>query len=289
VAKNHLKIITFTTGDKIYLIMLFDTHCHLNFKIFSGQKEAVINRALSAGVNYLLAPGSNLSTSQRAVDLSQKYQNIFAAVGIHPHHAQSNFSLTTLKSIIQEPKVHAVGEIGLDYHQYQKTKYQNYQVNSQFKKDQIALLIKQINLAKKYQKPIIFHNREAKQDLLPILKRNWDKNFAYQTVFHCCEPDEELLAFAKKQHIFIGVDGDVTYWRKKSRFIKSVPLKMLVLETDSPYLTPEPVKQKKPFPNEPKNLKTIAEFVAKIKNVTLKELTKQTTANAFRLFNLRQK
>ncbi len=269
--------------------MLFGTHCHLNFKVFAGQEKAVINRAQGAGFGYFLIPGSNLPTSKKAIELARNYQNVFAAVGIHPNHTQSNSSLAILENLIKKLEVYAVGEIGLDYHQYQKTKYQNYQVNSQFKKDQIALLIKQINLAKKYQKPIIFHNREAKQDLLPILKRNWDKNFAYQTVFHCCEPDEELLTFAKKQHIFIGVDGDVTYWRKKSRFIKSVPLKMLVLETDSPYLTPEPVKQKKPFPNEPKNLKTIAEFVAKIKNVTLKELTKQTTANAFRLFNLRQK
>jgi len=268
-------------------MILFDTHCHLNFKIFADQEKAVISRAQSAGIKYFLAPGSNLTTCQRAISLSQKHQNVFAAAGIHPHHAQSNFNLVALESLIKNPEVLAVGEIGLDYHQYQKTKYQNYQVNSQFKKDQIALFIKQINLAKKYQKPIIFHNREAKQDLLPILKQNWDKNFAYQTVFHCCEPDEELLTFAKKYHTFIGVDGDVTYWRKKSRFIKIVPLKMLVLETDSPYLTPGPIRQKKPFPNEPQNLKIIAEFVAKIKNITLEELTKQTTANAFRLFSLR--
>lgn len=266
--------------------MLFDTHCHLNFEIFDGQEAAVISRAQEVGVNYFLVPGSDWPTSKKAIALAKKHQNVFAAVGIHPHHAQNRPDFRKLENLIKKPQVVAVGEIGLDYHQYQKTKHQNYQIDNQFKKDQKSLFIDQIKLAQKYQKSIIFHNREAKKDMLIIIKKYWHKDLRDRAVFHCCEPDKELFAFAQKHQIFIGVDGDVTYWSKKARFIKEVPLERLVLETDSPYLTPEPVKKEKPFPNEPKNLKIIAEFVAKVKNIPQKNLINQTTANAKKLLNL---
>ncbi len=264
---------------------MFDTHCHLNFEIFTGQERAVINRAKQAGVGFLMIPGTNLPTSKRAVWLAKNFSNVFAAIGTHPHHAQDKVDFKKLEVLIKSPQVAAVGEIGLDYHQYQNTKYENYQIDSQFKKNQQALFIKQIKLAQKYQKPIIFHNREAKEDMLAIIKKHWHKGFEDRAVFHCGEPDEELLTFAQKHQIFIGVDGDVTYWNKKIRFIKTIPLEMLVLETDSPYLTPEPIKKEKPFPNEPKNLKYIAEFVAKIKNLPLATIAKQTTTNAKQLFS----
>ncbi|KUK84268.1 MAG: hydrolase, TatD family [Microgenomates bacterium 39_6] len=266
--------------------MLFDTHCHLNFEAFDNQVKTVIDRAKRAGVGYFLVPGSNLPTSQRAINLAQKYQNVFAAVGVHPHHAQDQTNFKKLENLIKDPQAVAVGEIGLDYHQYRQTKYENYQVDEAFKNQQRELFQNQLKLAQKYQKPVIFHNREAKKDMLAILEKNWHKSFSGHTVFHCCEPDEELLDFAQKRQMFIGVDGDVTYWTKKQRFIKSVPLAWLVLETDSPYLTPEPIRQEKSFPNEPKNLKIIAETVAKIKDISLEKVIEQTKANAFSLFNL---
>ncbi|MDD3679607.1 MAG: TatD family hydrolase [Candidatus Shapirobacteria bacterium] len=266
--------------------MIFDTHCHLNFEVFNNQEESVISRARKAGINYFLIPGSDLPTSQKALNLAKKNQNVFASAGIHPHHAQDQVDIKKLESLIKMLKVCAVGEIGLDYHQYPKTKHENYQINSQFKEDQKILFIKQIKLAQKYQKSIIFHNREAKEDLLTILKIYWNEGLKNRTVLHCCEPDEELLAFAKKNHIFIGVDGDVTCWNKKARFIKKVPLEMLVLETDSPYLTPEPIKKEKSFPNEPKNLILVARFIANLKNVPLETLVSQTTVNAQKIFNL---
>ncbi len=266
--------------------MLFDTHCHLNFEIFDNQEEAVLNRALGAGVDFCLVPGSNLITSKKAIILAKKHQTLFAAVGVHPHHAQEKIDFNELEDLVQNSQCSAVGEIGLDYHQYQETKHKQYQLDQHFKEDQKNLFVRQIELAKKYRKPIIFHNREAKEDILIIIKKHWNKKLEYKTVFHCCEPDEEVLAFAQKYNIFIGVDGDVTYWNKKALFIKKVPLEMLVLETDSPYLTPEPVKKEKSFPNEPKNLIFLAQFVAKLKNIPLSVLAPQTTANAKRLFNL---
>ncbi|MDD3531855.1 MAG: TatD family hydrolase [Candidatus Shapirobacteria bacterium] len=265
--------------------MLFDTHCHLNFDAFADQEEKVITQAQKNNVGYFLVPGANLESSQKATLLAKKYPNVWAAIGIHPHHAQDGVDFKKLENLIKNPQVTAIGEIGLDYHQYRKTKHKNYQIDNQFKKDQKNLFVKQLKLAQKYQKPIIFHNREAKADMLAIIEKNWHKGFENHAVFHCCEPDEELLTFAQKHQIFIGVDGDVTYWNKKARFIKEVPLERLVLETDSPYLTPEPTKKEQPFPNEPQNLKIIAEFVAKTKNLPLATIAKQTTVNAKQLFS----
>ena len=105
-------------------------------------------------------------------------------------------------------------------------------------------------------------------------------------VFHCCEPDEELLAHAKEHHIFIGVDGDVTYSKKKQEFIKNVPLDMLVLETDSPFLLPEPLRSQKKFPNEPANIAVIAKFITHLCGVNIEDLQRITTDNAHRLFSL---
>ena len=107
-----------------------------------------------------------------------------------------------------------------------------------------------------------------------------------KTVFHCCEPDERLFKFAQKYRIFIGVDGDVTYWEDKQQFVKKIPLELLVLETDSPYLLPEPLRAQKLYPNEPKNIPLIAESIAKLRGESVEKIAEQTTKNAKRLFNI---
>jgi len=150
-------------------------------------------------------------------------------------------------------------------------------------------------LAIKYDKSLILHNREAREDILEVLREMWDKKLEGRTVFHCCEPDMELLEFAKKHKMFIGIDGDVTYWKKKlfgfaqskQEFIKKVPLEMLVLETDSPFLIPE-LSGSRSWTryNEPKNIVLIAEFVAKLKNVSINRLIDTTTENAKKLFKI---
>jgi len=198
-------------------------------------------------------------------------------------------------------KVVAVGEIGLDRHIYQKTKYQDYEIDEEFFKLQKLLFIEQLKLARKFKKSVIIHNRDAKEDLLKVLNDHWDSYFSGRMVFHCCEPDfvetrhgVSLLEFAKTHNIYIGVDGDVFYNKKKQEFVKKVPLELLVLETDSPFLSPT-----KEFPNEPKNLLLIAEFVARLLNSSINppsslgyrsglqrvsQLIKITTENAERLF-----
>ena len=287
--------------------MLIDTHCHLNFKTFEGRVEEVIGKAKEVGVVYIVVPGTDIPTSKKAVEIAEKYQGVYGAVGIHPHHvyqfikdSESKFLSRTsqkrknffsssfekdiieIEKLLKNTKVIAVGEIGIDKHYYQKTKHKNYQISDEFVELQKDLFIEQIKLAIKYKKSLIIHNREAKEDVLSILSGPaFAKALAGKAVFHCCEPDKDLLQFAKEHKMFIGVDGDITYRKDKQEFIKNVPLEMLVLETDSPFLSPD-----KKFPNEPKNIPVIAEFIAKWLHCSIDSLTEQTTENAKKLFHL---
>ncbi len=143
---------------------------------------------------------------------------------------------------------------------------------------------RQITLALLHNKRLILHNRQAKADLLAVLDSVWDRKLEGRTVLHCCEPDLELLDFAKEHKIYIGVDGDITYDSAKADFIVSVPLNILVLETDSPYLLPEPLRSQKKFPNTPVNLELIAQKVADVQHISVDEVKKITTNNAMALF-----
>jgi len=295
--------------------MLFDTHCHLNFKAFDGRVEEVVDNAKKVGVNNIIVPGTDVESSRKAVEIAEKYQGVYAAVGIHPHHVyqylkdseskflsheslpsesegsrkRKNFSSSSfeqdiieIEKLLKNSKVVAVGEIGIDKHYYQKTKYKNYQVNPELVEGQKDLFTEQIKLAIKYKKALIIHNREAKKEVLKVLSEpTFAKALAGKAVFHCCEPDEELLEFAKKNKIYIGTDGDITYRKDKQEFIKEISLDMLVLETDSPFLAPD-----KKFPNEPKNIPLIAGFIAQLLHCPIDKLAKQTTENARRLFSI---
>lgn len=287
---------------------MFDTHCHLNFSRFSGRVDEVIIQAKDAGVTDIVVPGTDIETSLKALEIAKQHVGIYAAVGIHPHHVyektqNSKIPLTMLRvnktqniseeiknslleieELIKHEKVVAVGEVGLDKHYYQNTKYEDYTISPEFINMQRELLVAQIKLAIKYGKSLILHNREAKSEFLTVMRENWNDALAYKTVFHCCEADQDLLTFAKEHNIFIGVDGDVTYDLQKQEFVKIVPLELLVLETDSPYLLPEPLRSQKKHPNEPKNIPLIAQYIANIKNVSIKHLIETTTSNAKRLF-----
>ena len=286
--------------------MFFDTHCHLNFEAFDKTVDDVIERAKKVGVDHILIPGTDVPTSKKAVQIAEKHKGIYAAVGIHPHHvfeiyskvkAQSqNFlapvgihsDLNQIEQLLSHPKVVAIGEVGIDRHIYQKTKYPDYKIGEEFVRLQKEVLKKQIDLVVKYDKSLILHNREAKVDMFDVLNKTWNKKLEGRSVFHCCEPDHELLEFAKDHKMFIGVDGDITYYKAKQEFIKTVPLDMLVLETDSPFLNPEPNRSKEGgTKNEPGNIPLIAEFIASLKNISVEELSEQTTENAKKLFKIK--
>lgn len=290
---------------------MFDTHCHLNFEAFDGRVEKVIDQANRVGVNQIIIPGTDVNTSKKAVAIAEKYDGLYAAVGIHPHHIYQfltkNRSSATqilqktyktekfafasdlkyIEDLLSNKKVVAIGEVGIDRHIYKKTKYQDYKIGEKFVELQKIILKEQIELAIKYDKSLILHNREAKKDVFDALNNIWDKKLEGRSVFHCCEPDETLLEFAQKHKMFIGVDGDITYYKEKQQFVTTVPLDMLVLETDSPFLNPEPLRSKEGgVKNEPKTLPLIAEFIAKLKNVSINQLIDTTTKNARMLFGV---
>ena len=295
---------------------MFDTHCHLNFSRFKKNLDEVVNNAKSAGITGIVVPGTDIITSKKAIEVAEKYEGIYAAVGIHPHHVYNflgpaspliptsappewpdmravgnPFERATqekleLEKLVSHPKVVAIGECGLDRHEYVNTKYESYKVDDGFIGLQRQILKMQIDLAIKFGKSLILHNREAKTEMLPLLEKKWDKRLAGRAVFHCCEADEELLTFAKKHEIYIGVDGDVTYSKEKAEFIKKVPLEMLVLETDAPFLLPEPLKSQKLYPNEPKNIQVIAAYISKFCDLSIDRLIEITTKNAFKLFQI---
>lgn len=293
---------------------MFDTHCHLNFSRFKKNVDEVISRAKEAGVVQFVVPGTDPDSSRKAVELSEKYEGVYAAVGIHPHHAfeyilrhperaesfeaqsknliyaqilrSAQDDLQKIENLVKNPTVVAVGEIGLDKHIYKETKYEAYNVSEEFLRTQQELLTEQFKLAVNYNKSVILHNREAVDDLLELLEKNWNKHFESRMVFHCCEPNNRLLTFAKKHNIFIGVDGDITYDKAKQDFIKKVPLEMLVVETDSPFLLPEPLRSRKEFPNEPKNIPLIISCTAALLGKSEEEIIKTTTENGKRLFSI---
>jgi TatD DNase family protein len=269
--------------------MLIDTHCHLNFKVFKDNVEEVIARAKKAGIEKIIVPGSDLETSKQAVELAVKHEEVYAAVGVHPHHSniknQKSKIKNELKILARCQKVVAIGECGLDYYQYQKTKYQDYKIDEEFKKTQREIFKMQIKLAGELGLPLIIHNRQASEDLLRLLTTHY--SLLTKLVFHCFEGDEDLLGWGLKHNFYFGVTGNVTYNQKVARAVKNIPLKNLLVETDSPWLRPEPLKQVEKWPNEPKNVKIVAERIAEIKGDSFLNIAKSTSENAKRLFNLK--
>jgi TatD DNase family protein len=263
---------------------LFDTHCHLNLDTYFPDVELAIQDARKAGVERILIPGVNLKTSKKAVRITGDYEGVYCSVGIHPTEKVQEKEIEKLIYQLEElcensDRVVGVGEIGLDY----------YHLNLE-PSIQKTLFKEQIKLALKLDKAIIIHSRHAAKDLILILKEVGLEKFSGRTVFHCCEPNQELLDVAIKNKIFIGCDGDVTYDPTKAEFIKKVPLDNLVLETDSPFLTPEPVRSHNNGinNNKPQNLTYIAKYIADIKKIDLTIIQKQTLQNSLKLFGIEE-
>lgn len=274
---------------------MFDTHCHLNFKAFEGKVSHLIQAASQAGVSHIVVPGTDVNTSLKAFEIAHEFSHVYAAAGIHPHHVFEIYhsgrgdwtdELRRIENLLQDEKVIAVGEVGIDRHEYGKTKYGEYRVDEAFVRLQKQVLTAQIELAIRHRKTLILHNREAKLDILEVLESVWKPQLAGHTVLHCCEPNDDLLKYARKKHIFIGVDGDVTFSPEKEEFVKNIPMELLVLETDSPYLLPEPLRKQKMYPNKPENIPVIASFIAEKRKLGVSVIEKQTHANSLHLFGL---
>jgi len=280
---------------------MFDTHCHLNFKAFKNVVDDVIVSAKNAGVSYFVVPGTDIKTSEQAVSIASEYECVYAAVGIHPHHIyeyqtkkdesqdyEKNIEndLNIISKLLINKKVVAVGEVGVDKYYYRDTKYSTYHINDAFIKLQIIALESQIKLALEHDKSLILHNRLASDLLFETLTKIWDDKLKKRTVIHCCEAEDRLLDFAIAKGTYIGVDGDVTFSKPKQQFIKKVPLNLLVVETDSPFIVPEPLKSQNKRPNTPANLHLIVKEVSRLKNETVEKIIKETTTNGKELFRI---
>jgi TatD DNase family protein len=259
-------------------------------KALVTQVDDVIERAKEAGVERFIVPGTDIESSKKAIELAEKYNEVYAAVGIHPHHTREisiPYAVSSIQELLSNKKVVAVGEVGIDKYYYRDTKYSKYVINPEFVELQKMAFLEQIKLAIKYKKSLIIHSREAAGETLSIMGDSSILDpLVGHIVFHCCEANEEVLKFALAHQIYIGVDGDATYSKKKEEFVKKIPLELLVLETDAPFLLPEPLRSEKKYPNEPKNIKLIAEKISQIKNISVEDLTKKTTENSIKLFNI---
>ena len=254
--------------------MLFDTHMHLNAKQYKEDRAEVIERAFNAGVSQMTIIGFDDETIPLAIEIAEAYENIYAAVGWHPVDAidYTSEKLAWLEKLSHHPKVVALGEMGLDYH-WDKSP----------KDVQKRVFIEQINLAKKVNLPIIIHNRKASEDIKQILTE--EKAEEVGGIMHCYSSPIEDIKDYVAMNFYISWAGPVTFKNAPEvrEIAKAIPLDRLLIETDSPYLTPHPYRGKR---NEPAYVKLIAEEIARVKEISLDELAKIITKNAERIYNI---
>ena len=256
--------------------MIFDTHCHLNSEEIFINIDKVLASAKENGVTHIIVPGWDVESSLLAIKIAEKYENVYAAIGIHPTDCYELTDLEFKKIIdyVGHPKVVAIGEIGLDYHWCD---------NDEQKEKQKYWFDIQITLANENHLPIIIHNRDASEDCLKILKNN---NPINSGVMHCYSGSVEMLKDVINLNLLIGLDGPVTYKNAKTpkAVAENIPLDRLLVETDSPYLSPTP---KRGEVNEPANIIYVIEEIAKIKNIDLEILKDKLFHNACKLFNVK--
>lgn len=255
--------------------MLIDSHAHLEREEFKDDLEEAIKRASDASVEYIISAGSDLDSSRKAVDLSKRFDQIYPAVGIHPHEAKSvnTDTLDCLKGLVQaNNKVVAWGEIGLDYH------YDNSPRDIQR-----SIFRKQIRVARSLRLPIIIHTREAKEDTLTILKEEDAHDVG--GVLHCFSGDLEMARRAIDMGFFISFSGVITFpnVRNLTEIAKEIPIERILIETDSPYLAPVPHRGKR---NEPSYVKNVAERLAEIKGLSFDDISRITSFNTKTLFGI---
>jgi TatD DNase family protein len=254
--------------------MLFDTHAHLNAEEYKDDLEEVLSRAQEAGVANMVVVGFDRPTIERAMELVERYDFLYASVGWHPVDAidMTEEDLIWIEELSSHPKVVALGEMGLDYH-WDKSP----------KDIQKEVFRKQIRLARKVKLPIIIHNREATADILEILKE--EKAEEVGGIMHCFSGSPEVARECVNMNFYISLGGPVTFKnaKKPKEVAAEVPLEKLLIETDCPYLTPHPFRGKR---NEPGYVKLVAEQIAEIKGLSYEEVAETTTKNAKKFFGI---
>ncbi|WP_087974020.1 TatD family hydrolase [Oceanobacillus rekensis] len=255
--------------------MLFDTHVHLNARQFEEDREETIQRALDAGVRYMVVVGFDRETIPLAIEIAEQNETIYAAVGWHPVDAidMTDEDLQWIKDLSAHPKVVAIGEMGLDYH-WDKSP----------KEVQKEVFRKQIRLAKEVNMPIIIHNREATGDIIEILKEEEAREVG--GIMHCYNDSVDYVQACLDMNFYISLGGPVTFKNAPlpKEVAKQVPLGRLLIETDAPYLAPHPNRGKR---NEPAYVKLVAEKIAELREMDVEELSERTTKNGLSLFGIK--
>lgn len=251
-----------------------DTHCHVHFSDYKLDPDEVIRAALDSGVTRMLCVGCSLEDSKLGVEMAAKHSSIWASVGVHPHEAklyvENDKSLQELRALANKPRVVAVGEIGLDYY-----------YNHSYKQSQEEMFRFQLDIAKEYDLPVIFHVREAFDDFFKIFDEYQD----IRGVIHSFTADKATLQKCLDRGLYIGLNGIMTFTKSDEQLeaAKAVPLDSLLVETDAPFLTPVPFRGKI---CQPKYVVETAKFLAKLRGEGLQELAAATTNNARQLFRI---
>lgn len=267
-------------------VEFFDSHAHYNDEKFNEDREEIIEKIYSEDITKFISAGYSLESSKKGIELAEKYDYIYTTSGISPNDVKESIEETQkdideLKKLIieykrgkkEKDKLVGIGEIGLDYYW-----------NKENKEIQKYAFIEQIKLANELNLPIAIHTREAVMDTLEILKQNPVNK---KGVFHCCPFNRELVKEALKLGFYISIAGPVTFKNSKNapEIIDMIPIDRMLIETDSPYLAPEPVRGTR---NDSRNVKYTAQKIAELKGLTLEEVAKATYRNAEKLYNIEE-
>ncbi len=253
--------------------MLVDSHCHLDDAKFDGLRESIIQNLNKNKIGFVINAGADFLSSQQSLSLSKKHKNVYCVIGQHPQGSE-NFNKEFEQFLLnnaQGPKVVGIGEIGLDYY---------YLVTD--KQTQKQVFLKQLKMAHSLNLPVVLHIRDAWGDALQILRNN--KNLLTNGgVVHCFSGSEEVAKELLNMGFYLGFDGPVTYKNAGSILdvVKSTPLNRILIETDSPYLAPQPLRGQL---NTPQNVKFVAEKICEIKNISMREFEEQILINIKTLY-----
>ncbi len=253
------------------MLVFFDSHTHLMDEQYDGIRDEIVENAKKNQVMYMTTIGYNEATSREAVKDAEKYEGVYATVGLHPENVDEYDNFDFIYELVKNPKVVAVGEIGLDYHW------------GGDKERQKKLFIKQIEIANELGKPVVIHSRDADMDMLEILKTHKIEN---GFVMHCFSSSVEVLKEVLKLGAYVSIAGPVTFKNARSliEVAKLVPEDRLLIETDAPYLTPEPYRGKR---NEAAYVVHTAQKIADLREISLEKLAEITTENAKRFYRIR--